>query len=124
MATFEFTSSFTGDRKGIMDYIEEGRCAHLQIKFNERMSSATIEHTARIIQQGIEEGVFDTKYIEEAARAYLGVTALILQGVSDLDPKSPEFMRRLMALFYFMERILGAENGIIASAFMAMTTNK
>jgi hypothetical protein len=35
------------------------------------MSSATIEHTARIIQQGIEEGVFDTKYIEEAARAYL-----------------------------------------------------
>ena len=62
------------------------------------------------------------KYIEEAARAYLGVTALILQGVSDLDPKSPEFMRRLMALFYFMERILGAENGIIASAFMAMTT--
>ena len=124
MATFEFTSSFTGDRKGIMDYIEEGRCAHLQIKFNERMSSATIEHTARIIQQGIEEGVFDTKYIEEAARAYLGVTALILQGVSDLDPKSPEFMRRLMALFYFIERILGAEKGIIANAFMEMASNK
>lgn len=124
MAIFEFTSSFTGDRKGIMDYIEEGRCAHLQIKFNEGMVSATIKPTARIIQQGIEEGVFDTEYIEEAARAYLGVTALILQGVSDLDPKSPEFMRRLMALFYFMERILGAENGIIANAFMEMATNK
>jgi AcrR family transcriptional regulator len=124
MTIFEFTSSFTGDRKGIMDYIEGGRCAHLQIKFNQRMSSGTIEPTARIIQQGIEEGVFNTKYLEEAARAYLGVTALILQGVSDLDPKSPEFMRRLMALFYFMERILGAENGIIANAFMEMATNK
>jgi len=124
MAIFEFTSSFTGDRKGIMDFIEGGRCAHLQIKFNERMSSGTIESTARVIQQGIEEGVFNTEYLEEAARAYIGVTALILQGVSDLDPKSPEFMRRLMALFYFMERILGAEKGIIANAFMEMATNK
>lgn len=124
LAIFEFTSSFTGDRKGIMDFIEGGRCAHLQIKFNERMSYGTIESTARVIQQGIEEGVFNTEYLEEAARAYIGVTALILQGVSDLDPKSPEFMRRLMALFYFMERILGAEKGIIANAFMEMATNK
>jgi AcrR family transcriptional regulator len=124
MAIFEFTSSFTGDRKGIMDFIEGGRCAHLQIKFNERMSSGTIEFTARVIQQGIDEGVFNTEYLEEAARAYIGVTALILQGVSDLDPKSPEFMRRLMALFYFIERILGAEKGIIANAFMEMASNK
>ncbi|KAF5051435.1 HTH-type transcriptional regulator BetI [anaerobic digester metagenome] len=117
LAIFEFTSSFTGDHKGIMDYIEEGRCAHLQIKFNQRISSETIKPTARIIQQGIEEGVFNTKYPEEASRAYMGVTALILQGVNDLDLNSPEFMRRFMALFYYIERILGTESGAIINTF-------
>jgi hypothetical protein len=96
-----------------MYYIQDEKNHRLQLKFQQRIPSETVGPLTYIIKQGIDEGVFNTKYPEEAARAYLGVQILVLQGINNLEPASPEFMRKIMATIDFFEKILGAKTGSI-----------
>ena len=114
---FLFSFSFRSDRKSIMQFLHEEKNAHLHLKFEKKIPMGTIGPLSRIIKQGIDEGSFDTIYAEDAAKAFFGVTAMVLQGVDSADQTSKEFHRKLMATFDFLERLLGAKNGSIGDAF-------
>lgn len=114
---FQFSSSFRGNIKGIMEYIHEERNIHLHRKFEQRIPHETVEPLAYIIKQGVEEGVFNTEYPEEAAKAFIGVSAMVLQGIDSADQNSEEFVRKFRANFDFIERILGTEKGAIMDVF-------
>jgi AcrR family transcriptional regulator len=108
-------------RRGITKVIEEPANAHLHFKF-EGFPDKTNEPITQIIKQGIAEGTFNTPYPEEAARAYLGIFLLVLQGADKLDPKSEALARKGAAAFDFIEKILGASPGVVFRAFMEINS--
>lgn len=112
-----FSSSFRNNRKSIIQYIHEDKNAHLHLKFERELPTMIVAPLSTVIKQGIQEEVFNTKFSEEAAKAFIGVSAMILQGVYNIKPDSAEYKRMLLATIYFLERILGAEPGLIINAY-------
>ena len=108
-----FSFSFRNNRKSIMQYLHEDKNMHLHHKFEKKIPSGTMRPLTAIIKQGIDEGMFDTSYPNEAALAFIGVTAMVLKGLDSMDQQSEEFRRKLMATFDFLERILGTQKDLL-----------
>jgi AcrR family transcriptional regulator len=102
-----------GQEKVLKD-IHKKENAHIHLKIESKMYPEIIPKFEKIIHQGIDEGVFDTKYPKEAATVILiSISALtsvkehannLRKGVTDVDS--------LVMFFDLMERILGAKRGI------------
>ena len=114
---FLFSSSFRKDRTSLMQYLHEDKNAHLHLKFERKMPVKTAKPLSKIISQGVKEKYFDTKYPQEAAKAFIGVSAMVMQGLYDMKPGSEEYFRKLNATIDFLERILGAKSGLIINAY-------
>ncbi|MGC9517083.1 MAG: TetR/AcrR family transcriptional regulator [Methanomicrobiales archaeon] len=114
---FQFSLSFRNDTRSIMQYVHAEKNVHLHRKFEQRIPLQTVGPLAHIFKQGVEEGIFNTQYPEDAAKAFNGISAMVLQGIDSANHNSKEFRRKFMAIFDFMERILGTEKGAILNAF-------
>jgi hypothetical protein len=84
------------------------------------MPKKTTGPLAKIISQGVKEQYFNTQYPEESAKAFIGVSAMVLQGLYDMKPGSEEYVQKLNATIDFLERILGAQSGLIINAYKKM----
>ena len=115
--TFIFSSTFRNNRKSIMKYLHEDRNAHLHLKFERKLPVTTIEPLSIIISQGIKEGIFRTKYPKEAAKAFVGISSMILQGIYNVEPEPEDYKKRLLAMFDFLEKILGTEKNAILNVY-------
>ncbi len=115
---FQFSLSFRNDTRSIMQYVHEEKNVHLHRKFEQRVPLQTVGPLARIFKQGVAEGIFNTQYPEDAAKAFNGISAMVLQGIDNADHNSEEFRRKFMAIFDFTERILGTGSGVIINAFL------
>jgi hypothetical protein len=82
------------------------------------------EPMSKIITQGIQEKYFDTTYPQEAAKAFIGVSAMVMQGIFNIKPGSEKYKRMLLATIDFLERILGAKSGLILNAYRKMEGKK
>ena len=114
---FLFSSSFRNDRKSIMQYLHEDKNTHLHQKFEKKIPSETARPLSKIISQGVEEKIFDTKYPKDAASAFIGVTAMVLRGIDNADYQSEEWIRKFSATFDFLERILGTDKDLLFNAY-------
>jgi AcrR family transcriptional regulator len=114
---FQFSYSFRKNKTSLMQYLHEDKNAHLHLKFERKMPVKTAKALSKIIRQGVEEKYFDTKFSEEAAKAFIGVSAMVMQGLYDMKSGSEEYNRKLNATIDFLERILGAESGLIINAY-------
>jgi len=114
---FQFSLSFRDDTRGVMQYVDDEKNLHLHRKFQQRIPIQTVGPLALIFKQGVEQGIFDTQYPEDAAKAFNGITAMVLQGIDNADHDPEEFRRRFMAIFDFIERILGTEKHAIRKAY-------
>ena len=101
----EYLIGFVEDEEGMLFYHE----------LLNRIIDKTTPHLTEIIKQGIEEGVFDTDYPEEAVRFILTGrgNVRIPKNVENID----ELKTSLMASGDIIERVLGAEEGSIKSLF-------
>ena len=117
---FQFSYSFRKNKTSLMRYLHEDKNAHLHLKFERKMPIKTAKPLSKIISQGVKEEYFDTKYPEEAAKAFIGVSAMVMQGLYDMKPESKEYFRKLDATIDFLERILGAKSGLINNAYKKM----
>jgi AcrR family transcriptional regulator len=101
-------------REKLVEDIHKEENAHIHLKLEKKMYPVITPKFEKIIHQGIEEGVFDTKYPGESATVIMvSIAALteiqehahnLTKGVTDID--------RLVMFFDLMERILGAKPGI------------
>lgn len=65
---------------------------------------------AEVIEQGIEEGVFNTPYPKETVEFLLVSSQFLFdEGIFKWEPE--ELLRKAMALTYIIEKTLGAEEG-------------
>ena len=97
--------------------LHEDKNAHLHLKFERKIPIETVGPLSNIISQGIKEKVFSTKYPESAAKAFISITAMVLQGIYSIEIESDEFKRKFLATFDFLERILGAKSGSILDVY-------
>jgi len=114
---FQFSFSFRKNKTSLMQYLHEDKNAHLHLKFERKIPRKTAGPLSKIITQGVKEKYFNTKYPGEAAKAFIGVSALVMQGLYDIKPESEEYLRKLNATIDFLERILGAKSGLIINAY-------
>lgn len=117
---FKFSSSFRNNRKSIIQYLHEDKNAHLHLKFERKLPVMIAESLSKIISQGVKEKILDTAYPQEAAKAFIGVSAMVMQGIYNIKPGSEEYTRMLLATIDFLERILGAKSGLILNAYKKM----
>ena len=114
---FLFSYSFRKNRTSLLQYLHEDKNAHLHLKFERKIPVRTIEPLSKIISQGVQEKYFDTVFPQEAAKAFIGVPAMVMQGIYNVKPGSTEYKRMLLATFDFLERILGAKSGLILNSY-------
>ena len=114
---FLYSSSFRSDRLSIMQYLHEDRNAHLHLKFERQIPKKTVKPLSKIIAQGVKEKIFYTKYPEENAKAFIGVSAMVLQGIYFIKPGSEEYKKKIIATFDILEKMLGAKPGLIFNTF-------
>jgi len=117
---FQFSASFRNNRRGLIQYLHVDKNAHLHLKFERKLPVIIAEPLSKIISQGIQEKIFDTAFPQEAAKAFIGISAMVMQGIYNIKPGSEEYTRMLLATIDFLERILGAKSGLILSAYRKM----
>jgi len=117
ISVFVFKSTFRTNHYSLMQYIHEDKNAHLHLKFERRLPTMTIEPLTKIIKQGITEGVFKTKYPMEAAQAFTGISAMLLQGMYLTDTNNKDIDNKFRATFDFLEKILCADKNIILEEY-------
>ena len=100
-----------------MQYLHEDKNAHLHLKFERKLPVMIAEPLSKIISQGVKEKIFDTAYPQEAAKAFIGVSSMVMQGIYNIKPSPAEYNRMLQATFDFLERILGAKSGLIFNPY-------
>ena len=113
----QFSSSFRNNRNSLIQYLHEDKNAHLHLKFERKLPIMITEPLSEIITQGVQEKIFDTAFPQEAAKAFIGVSAMVMQGIYNITPGSEEYNRMLLATIDFLERILGAKSGLILNAY-------
>jgi AcrR family transcriptional regulator len=92
-------------------------------KLRAQTAQITVPILASIIEQGIEEGVFETAYVEEAAEIVYAVSRTFTDSMTDilLNPDNyghPEALarRKVTAAQTAIERVLGAAPGSLPLA--------
>lgn len=90
----------------------------LRHKLRTRSAQMAAPELAKIIAQGIEEGVFETDYVEEAAKIVYAISKAFSDTLADIflnpdDYDNPEALarRKIAALQIAIERVLGAKPG-------------
>jgi AcrR family transcriptional regulator len=119
---FQVVAAWKAERKAemltILHVMQMDENMVLQYKVRTRTVQMLSPEFARIIGQGVEEGVFETEFVEESA----GITLSIMQSLSDtlygilLNPdnyKDPVALarRKFAAVETAIERVLGAPPG-------------
>jgi AcrR family transcriptional regulator len=117
---FQFSSSFRKNRKSLIQYLHEDKNAHLHLKFERKLPVIIAEPLSKIIVQGVKEKIFNTVYPHEAAKAFIGVSSMVMQGIYNIKPGSEEYTKMLLATIDFLERILGAKSGLILNFYKKM----
>jgi AcrR family transcriptional regulator len=92
-------------------FLHEERNAHLHLKIEQKMFPLVVPPTTRLIEQGVAEGVFSTRYPREAAVALLGAA----QALNKISTE-PEDLEKVIAFAVDLaERVLGARPGTFSS---------
>lgn len=113
---FQFSLSFSDDTRDIMLHIYDEKNIHLLRKFQQRIPLETVGPLVHIFKEGVKEGIFNTQYPEDAAKAFNGISGMVLQGLDEHNPE--EITRKFMIILDFIERILGTKSGTISNVFI------
>jgi AcrR family transcriptional regulator len=95
----------------------------LSYKLRKRTSQMAVPTLTRIVSQGIEEGVFETVYVEEAAEIAYAISRIVSDSVAGilLNPDTFDYpgalaRRKIAAGQAAIERVLGAAPGSLPLA--------
>lgn len=97
----------------MINYLNQPQNALLHEKSNSSLIQKISPFLGKIIEEGVEEGLFDNAFPFETAEIIL----TMIVGFLDLhyeDMDESDLVRRTESLLYNMERILGAKEGSLA----------
>jgi AcrR family transcriptional regulator len=92
----------------------------LRRRFMDKLLAIAADDLARVVEQGVSEGLFDTPYPHDAIRIIFGLSEEVTRDAVDLIEKSledPRYVEKAVERYricgHAMERILGAAPGSI-----------
>ena len=100
----------------MLEQLHKPQNALLHQKMQENLLKNVVPLFAGLIEEGIKEGIFDTKYPAEAAEMIMIYSNTAFDELADLKPAEKEMKGR--AFIYHTERILGAKKGSLEAAIM------
>lgn len=124
IAMSSYFRSLGKGREKLVDYLHEERNAHLHLKMEKRIYPVVIPLYTKIIKQGIKEGVFHTKYPQEAATSVIAISNALSEGKHDLAGGTKLDARRIKAIIHMSERILGSKPGTFNRYISKMEVKK
>ncbi|MBU7037860.1 MAG: TetR/AcrR family transcriptional regulator [Theionarchaea archaeon] len=111
---------FGTEHEGLISFFHQEKNSLLHIKMGKKTEAAIVPIFADVIQQGVEEGVFDTKYPREASSVIFSCWDRLFDS-SRFTSTSPESKKRLIvAGFSIIERVLGVQNGSLTGSIVEM----
>lgn len=111
---FRFFRGFRNNRSTFVDYIHDEKNARTHVKVEQKFVPVFVHTFADIINQGVQQGVFNTKYPAEAA---LAILSLSLQFGNAHQSYVTDERRRVEAGLDIIERIVGAEPGTFLNVY-------
>ena len=120
MAFFGFLNNMDQGKEKLIDYFYEDQNGHLHARFEKNVPSNIIPPFCQMIEEGVQEDFFDTKYPEMAALSIIGTTFAISHWMYDKEDRAGSTKKIMAAIFDLIERILGAEPGIFMEYAMKM----
>lgn len=124
MAFFGFLNYMDIGKEKLIDYFHEDQNLHLHVKFEKNVPPNIIPPFCQMIEQGVQEDLFDTKYPEMAALSIIGTTFAISHWIYDKEDRAGSTKKIMAAIFDLIERILGAEPGIFMEYAIKMEEAK
>ncbi len=105
-----------GSKEEVMDQMHKPQNALLHQKMQERLISGVVPLIAQLIDEGIESGIFDTKYPNEAAEMIMIYGNIAFDDNENLTPKQKK--QKGKAFIYNIEKMLGAKQGSLEKALI------
>ncbi len=124
MAFFGFLNNMDQGKEKLIDYFYEDQNVHLHARFEKNVPSNIMPSLCQMIEEGVQEDFFDTKYPEMAALSIIGTTFAISHWMYDKKDRAGSTEKIMAAIFDLIERILGAEPGIFMEYAMKMEEAK
>ena len=105
----------------VFEQIHRPQNALLHQKMQERLMSGVVPLIAKLVEEGNEDGTFDSPYPDEAAEMIMTYANIAFDALADTTPEQME--RKRKAFIYHTGRILGAEKGGLDAAIMKIFEN-
>ena len=105
----------------VFEQIHRPQNALLHQKMQERLMSGVVPLIAKLVEEGNEDGTFDSPYPDEAAEMIMTYANIAFDALADTTPEQME--RKRKAFIYHTGRILGAEKGGLEAAIMKIFEN-
>ena len=120
LAFFSFLNNMDQGKEKLIDYFHEDQNVHLHAKFEKNVPSNIIPPFRQMIEEGVQEDLFDTKYPEMAALSIIGTTFAISHWMYDTEDRVGSTKKIMAAIFDLIERILGADSGTFTEFALKM----
>ena len=102
----------------VLEQIHRPQNALLHQKMQERLLGGVVPLIAQLIEEGNTEGLFDSKYPQEAPEMILLYSSIAFDELAELTPEEKE--RKSKAFICYTERILGARENSLEAAIMTI----
>ena len=102
----------------VLEQIHRPQNALLHQKMQERLLGGVVPLITQLIEEGNEDGLFDSKYPQEAAEMILLYSSIAFDDLAGLTPEEKE--RKSKAFICYTERILGARENSLEAAIMTI----
>ena len=106
----------------VLEQMHKPQNALLHQKMQESVISGIVPLMEKLITEGNESGIFDTKYPANAAEMIITYSNTAFDDLAGLT--LDEMQRKRIAFIYHTERILGAKEGSLEAAIMKIFTRQ
>lgn len=100
-------------KERITDYIHEERNAHIHLKIEKRVGPPMVDCYTRIVEQGIEEGLFRVNFPRDTALAMMGAAQGMAEGHHEHANREKVDPAKYMAALDIYGRLLGTDEGLL-----------
>ena len=100
----------------VMEQVHKPQNALMHQKMQQELLSGIVPIIAGLVKEGIEEGLFETEYPDEAIEMTMLYSNIVFDELSDVPPELMQ--RKIMGFIYNVERLIGARKGSLNAAIM------
>ncbi|MBU6998199.1 MAG: TetR/AcrR family transcriptional regulator [Theionarchaea archaeon] len=120
IASIKMFYQFGTEHKGLISFFHQEKNSLLHIKMEKKTEAAIVPIFADIIKQGVEEGLFDTKYPREASSVIFSCWDRLFDPSGFASTSLESKKQLIVAGFSIIERVLGAQNGSLTRSILEM----